>query len=99
MGLLEQMSQTAAAAGHAHAPGLSALPYARLEAPPLTQDLKPSGQLIAATKARFLELLRLRYSSPLFRLPSAAHIQQQLRHHNTGPDQARRNCLLAHSGK
>ncbi len=53
------------------------------------QDLKPGSQLIAATKARFLELLRLRYSSPLFRLPSAAHIQKQLRHHNTGPDQAR----------
>ncbi len=55
----------------------------------MTQDLKPGSQLIAATKARFLELLRLRYSSPLFRLPSAAHIHSQLRHHNTGPDQAR----------
>ena len=54
-----------------------------------TQELKPGSRLIATTKARFLELLRLRYSSPLFRLPSAAHIQKQLRHHNTGPDQAR----------
>ena len=53
------------------------------------QDLKPGARLIAATKARFLELLRLRYSSPLFRLPSAAHVQKQLRHHNTGPAQAR----------
>lgn len=56
-----------------------------------TQDLKPGSQLIAASKARFLELLRLRYSSPLLRLPSAAHIQAQLRHHNTGPDQV--GCL------
>ena len=43
---------------------------------------------MAATKARFLLLLRLRYSSPLFRLPSAAHIHNQLHFLNTGPQQA-----------
>lgn len=43
---------------------------------------------MAGAKARFLELLRLRYSSPLFRLPTAAHIQRQLRFHDTGPQQA-----------
>jgi hypothetical protein len=58
------------------------------------QDLKPSGDLIAATKARFLELLRLRYSSPLFRLPTAARIRAQLRHHNTGPGQVRKLVFL-----
>jgi hypothetical protein len=40
-----------------------------------------------ASKRHFLELLRLRYSSPLFRLPTAAHIKEQLRFHNTGPQQ------------
>lgn len=28
-----------------------------------------------------------RYSSPLFRMPTAEHIKQQLRFHNTGPEQ------------
>lgn len=38
-------------------------------------------------RQQFLVLLRLRYSSPLFRLPSAAAIKSQLHFHNTGPDQ------------
>ena len=41
-----------------------------------------------ASKAHFLELLRVRYSSPLFRLPQASHIKQQVSFHNTGPMQA-----------
>lgn len=54
----------------------------------LAQDLRPGAHLMAGSKARFLELLRLRYSSPLFRLPTAAHIKRQLRFHDTGPQQA-----------
>ena len=38
-------------------------------------------------REQFLVLLRLRYSSPLFRLPSAAAIRSQLHFHNTGPNQ------------
>ncbi|KAK9832555.1 hypothetical protein WJX81_008597 [Elliptochloris bilobata] len=49
--------------------------------------LRPPPELIALAKARFLELLRLRYSSPLLRLPRAEHIQRQLRFLNTGPRQ------------
>ena len=48
-------------------------------------------------QARFLELLRLRYSSPLLRLPRAEHIQRQVRFLNTGPQQARQ-CLDLGSG-
>ncbi len=32
-------------------------------------------------------LLRVRYSSPLFRMARAEHILQQLAFHNTGPNQ------------
>ena len=39
------------------------------------------------SKDYFLELLQIRYSSPLFRLPHPAHIKQQLYFHNTGPSQ------------
>lgn len=35
----------------------------------------------------FQEMLEVRYSSPLFRLPTAEAIQSQLTFHNTGPDQ------------
>ena len=36
----------------------------------------------------FLAFLRLRYSSPLFRLPNAATVSAQMRLLNTGPNQA-----------
>ena len=42
---------------------------------------------LQTSKAYFLELLHIRYSSPLFRLQQAAHIKQQVRFHNTGPSQ------------
>ena len=42
---------------------------------------------LQASKAYFLELLQIRYSSPLFRLPEAKHIKQQLLFHNVGPSQ------------
>ncbi len=51
------------------------------------QDLQPWPELIGRTRDAFLAALRVRYSSPLFRLPTAAAIQQQLRFHNTGKDQ------------
>ena len=43
--------------------------------------------LMFGCREQFLVLLRLRYSSPLFRLPSAAAINSQLHFHNTGPNQ------------
>ena len=49
----------------------------------------PNGLSAHEVQARFLELLRLRYSSPLLRLPRAEHIQRQVRFLNTGPQQAR----------
>ncbi len=44
-------------------------------------------ELVFGCREQFLVLLRLRYSSPLFRLPSAEAIKSQLRFHNTGPNQ------------
>ena len=44
-------------------------------------------KLVFGCREQFLVLLRLRYSSPLFRLPSAEAIKSQLRFHNTGPNQ------------
>lgn len=58
------------------------------------QDLRPGADLIARTRTAFLAALRVRYSSPLFRLPTAVAIRQQLRFHNTGPHQARSECCL-----
>lgn len=40
-----------------------------------------------AAKAYFLEVLQVRYSSPLFRLPTSDHIKRQVTFHNTGPQQ------------
>lgn len=48
---------------------------------------RPSPAQIGEAKQRFLELLRLRYSSRLFRLRSAQEVKRQLRFHNTGPEQ------------
>lgn len=53
----------------------------------LLQELQPGPELIDRTKQAFLAALRVRYSSPLFRMPSAAAIAAQLRFHNTGPRQ------------
>lgn len=49
--------------------------------------LKPSPADIQKSAALFQELLAIRYSSPLFRLPTAAEIQRRLVYLNTGPDQ------------
>ncbi len=49
--------------------------------------LRPSPEDIAWTRTAFLDLLRIRSSSTLFRLRSAADIEQRLRFLNIGPDQ------------
>ena len=49
--------------------------------------LKPSAADIDWTRAAFLDLMRIRSSSTLFRLRSAADIHERLRFLNTGPDQ------------
>ncbi|CAH8270013.1 unnamed protein product [Arabidopsis lyrata] len=54
---------------------------------PRLQDpsFKPKSSHIVATLHNFLDLLRIRYSSPLFRLDTARAIQERVRFHNTGP--------------
>jgi hypothetical protein len=49
--------------------------------------LKPSAADIEWTRAAFLDLARIRTSSTLFRLRSAADVEQRPRFLNTGPDQ------------
>ncbi|XP_017409401.1 pullulanase 1, chloroplastic isoform X3 [Vigna angularis] len=48
-------------------------------------SFKPQKIDILATMDNFLNLLRIRYSSPLFRLKTANAIQQRVSFHNTGP--------------
>ncbi|KAJ7975002.1 pullulanase 1, chloroplastic [Quillaja saponaria] len=48
-------------------------------------SFKPQKSHIIATVENFLNLLRIRYSSPLFRLGTANAIQERVRFHNTGP--------------
>ena len=56
---------------------------------PLLADpsIKPRPQDIAWTRDAFMDLLRIRASTPLFRLPSAQAIRQRLRFANTGSQQ------------
>ncbi|KAG0630362.1 hypothetical protein M758_1G172900 [Ceratodon purpureus] len=49
-------------------------------------SLKPSKKHILAALANFQEFLRIRFSSPLFRLRNANAIQARLKFHNTGPE-------------
>ncbi|HEU4327283.1 MAG TPA: pullulanase-type alpha-1,6-glucosidase [Roseiflexaceae bacterium] len=49
--------------------------------------LWPSSALIQSSKTHFEEMLRIRKSSPLFRLRTAAEIQAQVAFLNTGPEQ------------
>jgi pullulanase-type alpha-1,6-glucosidase len=50
-------------------------------------ELKPGPEHIQAALRHFEEMLRIRTSSPLFRLGSAAAVLAQMRFHNTGPGQ------------
>jgi Ca2+-binding RTX toxin-like protein len=56
---------------------------------PLLADpaLDPKPEHIQAALAAFEDLLRVRESSPLFRLGDADVVQERLAFHNTGPDQ------------
>ena len=60
-----------------------------------TQELRPTPATIVAAREALLEALRVRYSSPLFRLPSGAAVGAQLRFHNTGPMQARTPAIAS----
>ncbi|CAA6655438.1 unnamed protein product [Spirodela intermedia] len=48
-------------------------------------SFKPQKEHILAAVENFMNLLKIRYSSPLFRLRTANAIQERLRFHNTGP--------------
>jgi pullulanase len=50
-------------------------------------DIRPAPADIAWTREAFLDLLRIRASSTLFRLRSADDVRERLRLLNTGPDQ------------
>ena len=56
---------------------------------PLLADrrIKPGPQEIAFVRESFLDLLRIRSSTTLFRMRTAEDVQQRLRFHNTGPDE------------
>ena len=56
---------------------------------PLLADarIKPTGDEIAWTRDAFRDLLRIRSSSTLLRLRTAADISARLKLHNTGPEQ------------
>ncbi|KAM3207933.1 hypothetical protein ACQJBY_062920 [Aegilops geniculata] len=53
----------------------------RLENP----SFKPAKGHILAALDSFVDILKIRYSSPLFRLSTASDIKQRVRFHNTGP--------------
>ncbi|KAG0524993.1 hypothetical protein BDA96_06G017200 [Sorghum bicolor] len=53
----------------------------RLENP----SFKPAKCDIIATLDKFVDILKIRYSSPLFRLTTASDIEQRVHFHNTGP--------------
>ncbi|MED6109054.1 Pullulanase 1, chloroplastic [Stylosanthes scabra] len=52
-------------------------------------SFRPQKDDILAALDNFLNLIRIRYSSPLFRLTTANAIQQRVRFHNTGPSWVR----------
>ncbi|EFJ43973.1 hypothetical protein VOLCADRAFT_118899, partial [Volvox carteri f. nagariensis] len=49
--------------------------------------IRPSRQQMISTTKIFQALLRVRYSSPLFRLAATADVVRQVAFYNTGPDQ------------
>lgn len=51
------------------------------------EQLRPRPQEIREVVEHFREMLRIRVSSPLFRLRSAQEVQRRVRFHNTGPGQ------------
>ena len=62
--------------------------YWHLKKPLLANKaLKPNPEQIRTAKERFLEFLRIRYTSPLFRLRGREDVLKQLKFHNLGKDQ------------
>ncbi|MEP7154726.1 MAG: pullulanase-type alpha-1,6-glucosidase [Betaproteobacteria bacterium] len=61
--------------------------YALLKPLLANRDIKPTAKEIAWTRDAFLDLLKIRASSTLFRLRSADEIRKRLTFYNTGPDQ------------
>nr|AHW98508.1 pullulanase precursor [Oryza brachyantha] len=53
----------------------------RLENP----SFRPLKNHILSVLDNFIDILKIRYSSPLFRLSTASDIEQRVRFHNTGP--------------
>ena len=51
------------------------------------KNLQPNSAQITRTVEHFREMLRIRKSSPLFRLASAEAVQNRVKFHNTGPGQ------------
>ena len=49
--------------------------------------IKPGPEEIAFVRESFLDLLRIRRSSTLFRMRTAEDVRQRLKFHNTGPEQ------------
>lgn len=60
-----------------------------LQMAPLLADawIKPGPEEITFVRESFLDLLRIRNSSTLFRMRTAGDVKQRLRFHNTGPSQ------------
>jgi hypothetical protein len=50
-------------------------------------ELKPDARLMRATYEHFREVLRIRRSTPLFRLRTAAEVERMVSFFNNGPDQ------------
>jgi pullulanase-type alpha-1,6-glucosidase len=63
------------------------------------QDLEPSPTDIRAARDRAAELLRIRFSSPLFRLGSAREIQRRVRFPTGGPSQTPGVIVMAIEGR
>ncbi|UXH76345.1 alpha-1,6-glucosidase domain-containing protein [Roseateles amylovorans] len=51
------------------------------------RSIKPGPAAVDWTRRVFLDLLRIRASTPLFRLTDAGEVQRRLRFYNTGPSQ------------
>ncbi|OAY64858.1 Pullulanase 1, chloroplastic [Ananas comosus] len=66
-------------------------------------SFKPEKRHILAALNNFVDLLKIRYSSPLFRLETTNSIQERVRFHNTGPSWVRGAIIMSiedgHDGK
>ncbi|KAG9139744.1 hypothetical protein Leryth_016675 [Lithospermum erythrorhizon] len=59
------------------------------------RSFKPQKSDIIGAVENFLTLLRIRYSTPLFRLRTASGIQERVRFHNTGPSSVHGAILMS----